>query len=806
MHELIRTRYGLPLLHDCRRLERITKKFRKAQLDLEFLQYCALNDTVPNFVKFKLYRSSLYNTQLYSDTTKRLLQMEIKVKEKLVDRNAKSCEHLCQLIQNSLSIVDTVIFKDLFNKNINDYVSMIKRVHWRKLRTQGISVPNFRRENKTLFNFSKYVLSSREEFLLSFGLDFCLPNYKPSYCKFFLPLELLFHNLRKLPFNTDLSGLQFELSNLAHNAYRSMTKEWTPFFKKSDYDLLRDLAARDDLIIIRPDKGKGTVIMDKTNYIEKMNCILSNETKFLRIGEPNFSTIFRVEDKINRFLKQLKENNTISEKSYHSLYSTGGSYGTLYGLPKTHKEGLPMRPILTSYETPNYKLAKYLVPLLEPLTRNEYQLSNSLKFREAILPQDSDLFMVSLDVESLFTNVPVEETIDIIINKIFTEPDSLFHNFNKPDFRKLLELAVLDTPFLFNGSAYKQVDGMAMGSPLGPTFANIFMCTFEEQLLENCPISFYPLFYRRYVDDTFALFRTQEAANSFKELANAKHPNIKFTIEHEQNHKLAFLDILVFREDDHFNTAIFRKLTFTGLGSNFYSSCFKNFKLNALSTLLHRAITLTSSWQAFNNEIEFLHKYFVNNCFPSELFFKYVNKLLADRFVPIIKSPSVPKLPFYSVIPFTRGNEFQSKLHRILSKHFGAVSFKLIPINPLKIGSLFQIKDRLSYLMTSGVVYKYTCPRCKRGTYIGSTRRLLKVRVDAHKGVSYRTGSPLTNPEFSCIRDHAKSCKCSVEYKNFEIVSKTSNELSLAIMESLTIKRVVPSLNTQTTSTPLFLS
>ena len=482
------------------------------------------------------------------------------------------------------------------------------------------------------------------------------------------------------------------------------------------------------------------------------------------------------------------------------------SYGTLYGLPKIHKEGLPMRPILTSYETPNYKLAKYLVPLLEPLTKNEYYLSNSLKFKEAILPEDSDLFMASLDVESLFTNVPVAETIEIIINKIFTEPDTLFHNFNKTDFKKILELAVLDTPFLFNGIAYKQVDGMAMGSPLGPTFANIFMCAFEEQLLDNCPLSFYPLFYRRYVDDTFALFRTQDAANSFKELANVKHPNIKFTIEHEQDNKLAFLDILVFREHDHFNTSIFRKHTFTGLGSNFYSSCFNNFKLNSLSTLLHRATMLTSNWPAFNNEIEFLHRYFTNNCFPSNLFFKQVNKILANMFIPTIRSPSVPKLPLYAVIPFIRSSEFQVKLGQILSKHFGAVSFKLIPVNPLKIGSLFRTKDRLNDLMTSGVVYKYTCPCCKRGTYIGSTRRLLKVRIDAHKGVSYRTGSALTNPEFSCIRDHAKLCKCPIQYRHFEIVSKHSSELPLAIMESLTIKRVVPSLNTQTTSIPLFLS
>ena len=382
----------------------------------------------------------------------------------------------------------------------------------------------------------------------------------------------------------------------------------------------------------------------------------------------------------------MKDSSTISDNTYHSLYSTGGSYGTLYGLPKIHKEGLPMRPILTSYETPNYKLAKYLVPLLEPLTKNDYHLLNSLHFKEAILPQDSDLIMISLDVVSLFTNVPVEETIEIIINKIFTEPNATFHNFSKADFRKLLELDVLDTPFIFNSFAFKQIDGMAMGSPLGPTFANIFMSAFEEKLLDSCPLSFYPLFYRRYVDDTFALFRNADAASAFLEFANDKHQNIKFTIEHEQNNKLPFLDIFISRENDHFNTSVFRKSTFNGLGSNFYSSCSKKFKLNSLSTLLHRAITLTSSWKAFHDEIEFLHKYFRNNCFPSNIFFSYVNRTLANIFMPVIKSPTVPKLPLYSVIPYVKDNQFRIKLHQLITKYFGAVDLRIIPINPLKIG------------------------------------------------------------------------------------------------------------------------
>ena len=244
----------------------------------------------------------------------------------------------------------------------------------------------------------------------------------------------------------------------------------------------------------------------------------------------------------------------------------------------------------------------------------------------------------------------------------------------------------------------------------------------------------------------------------------------------------------------------------TGQGSNFYSSCSKKFKLNALSTLLHRAITLTSTWKAFHTEIEFLHTYFRNNYFPSNIFFKYVERTLVNIFKPANKSPTVSKLPLYSVIPYINDKQFKIKLRQLISNHFGAVDLRLIPINPFKIGSFFKIKESLNYLMTSCVVYKYSCPRCKQGTYIGSTHRLLKVRIDSHKGVSYRTGSALANPEFSNIREHSKKCKSSIRYNNFEILGRAPNESSLAVLESLKIKQAVPSLNTQTTSTPLFLA
>ena len=107
--------------------------------------------------------------------------------------------------------------------------------------------------------------------------------------------------------------------------------------------------------------------------------------------------------------------------------------------------------------------------------------------------------------ESLFTNIPLEETINMCVDKLF-ENNTKVNNLTKESFRSLLELATLESLFIFNGKYYKQKDGVAMGSPFGPTLANVFLCHFEEQWMSDCPIDYKPISYRRYVDDTFLLF------------------------------------------------------------------------------------------------------------------------------------------------------------------------------------------------------------------------------------------------------------------------------------------------------------
>jgi hypothetical protein len=115
--------------------------------------------------------------------------------------------------------------------------------------------------------------------------------------------------------------------------------------------------------------------------------------------------------------------------------------------------------------------------------------------------------MASFDVKSLFTNIPLDETISIIVNKYFYNT-SRFHGFTVDQFTRLLNLSVKNCHFQFDGVLYKQVDGVAMGSPLGPLFANIFLSFHEKYWLADCPSNFEPLFYRRYVDDCFLIFQS----------------------------------------------------------------------------------------------------------------------------------------------------------------------------------------------------------------------------------------------------------------------------------------------------------
>ena len=195
---------------------------------------------------------------------------------------------------------------------------------------------------------------------------------------------------------------------------------------------------------------------------------------------------------------------------------------------------------MSALNTGTYKWPKLFVPLLRDPTSNEFTLKDSFEFPKIYCEQDATLFMASLDVDSLFTNVPLEETINICINMLF-ESNSSIHGLNKKQVTKMLSLTTKESIILFDMAFYTHVDSVVLGSPLGPSLANAFLYYHETKWLNDCPAKFKPVFYKRYVDDIFVLFRSPEHVKPFVDYMNSKHKNINFSFESEKDGQMPFL-------------------------------------------------------------------------------------------------------------------------------------------------------------------------------------------------------------------------------------------------------------------------
>ena len=198
--------------------------------------------------------------------------------------------------------------------------------------------------------------------------------------------------------------------------------------------------------------------------------------------------------------------------------------------------------------------------------------------------------MASFDIQSLFTNIPLDETINICVDLVFHKKKKV-KGMLKRHFKQLLTLSVKSSCFLFNDVYYKQVDGVAMGSPLGPTLANLFLVYYERKWLEKCPLQFRPKYYRRYVDDIFLMFESRDHVKKFLKYMNSRHPNIQFSCEEEYN-KISFLDISVTRLNNKLTTSLYRKKTFSGVYLNFNSFLPIDYKKGLIHNLLFRAYNM----------------------------------------------------------------------------------------------------------------------------------------------------------------------------------------------------------------------
>ena len=191
------------------------------------------------------------------------------------------------------------------------------------------------------------------------------------------------------------------------------------------------------------------------------------------------------------------------------------------------------------------------------------------------------------------------------------------HNLNISKEYLVDLLNVLSTKgqlFQFNGALYEQTDGVAMGSPLGPLVATVFMSSLEEKLELEGKL---PDYYRRYVDDTLTIMPNITTATDFLNTLNHAHPSVSFTIEIERDCMLPFLGTQLLNHAPQIETKVYFKLTNTGLLFHYQSHVGNRYKRSLLTTILDRAHRLSSSWLYFSEEWKRFKSLFSRSGLPS---------------------------------------------------------------------------------------------------------------------------------------------------------------------------------------------
>ncbi|VDP00050.1 unnamed protein product [Schistosoma curassoni] len=242
------------------------------------------------------------------------------------------------------------------------------------------------------------------------------------------------------------------------NQYVNKTPTISRLLTKEHKSQLSDLRRNQDLVLCRPDKGAGIVLMDCLDYVTKISSILSDPVKF-SIETVQKDTTEKTEQMLIKILKKIEDEAIIN--------------CDFYGLPNVRKNNVPLRPILDMNNSPYHLIAKWLVDILQPVKNHikKYNSLDSFDFVDSIRNINvTGKKMLSLDVTSLFTNVPLTETICFLCDYI--ENNNLDMRIPKQYLKELLLRCTLNVQFRFNDAFYRQMDGVAMGSPLGPRLAD----------------------------------------------------------------------------------------------------------------------------------------------------------------------------------------------------------------------------------------------------------------------------------------------------------------------------------------------
>lgn len=583
-------------------------------------------------------------------------------------------------------------------------------------------------------NLSMFVLSGAHISALSKGLTFCptsggfnefqllkdLDNFART-----MRLREYFHN-RENPSDAKLSMpsykhwtppaqrdkcLDLYISAVQREileAYKTRVR-YRQNMTKEEKTALEELSNNHDIVIKPADKGGAIVVLNKSDYIMEAIRQLSDTTFYKPLAtDPtdNFRSILI--DQLTKLLKQKK----LDEKTVRSLIPLSPVAGRFYLLPKIHKQGNPGRPIISGVNTTTENLSRYVDSLINeiPGTFPSF-VKDTNSFLQDILhltiPHNS--ILVTLDVTSLYTNIPHADGISAVLKAY--EDCRVEKPVDKETLGSLLKLILELNNFEFNDSHYVQVSGTSMGTRIGPNYANIFMGILENNFLSSTDMQ--PFFYKRFIDDIFLIWTYGEQnLLKFIDAFNHFHPSIKLSHSYSPL-SVNFLDVTVSLCEGKLLTKLYRKPTDKNPLLHFKSSHVRHCKTAIPYSQAHRFKRLCSNREDFIANCEQLKTSLTKRQYPSALIDDAIGRADKLNRAEILRGNRLPEKQNSTNLVLTHSAS-APKVHSILKRHYNilAQSEHLKSIFPEPPRVVYRRSKNLRDLLTSSKVNKPEITGC----------------------------------------------------------------------------------------------
>lgn len=773
----------------------INRSTTKLKTSVKFLLQCRKSGIMPKFINnstknilniFKENGKIAPKIQQKVEKNIHILQTKIlniliQHKHDVLKENKTKLTNIKRTIHKLLKEEDAALLfnsEDKINQCLETRITTTQINKITKLKEKQREVLNINNTNNWFVNKTETNIPIEAQWLLSLGPKFALPITRNDFPLFkcIADGEMCIQTIKDRE-EQDVARTKFTTLIERHLNTMNINGRDKAILKTVE-QTRKFLIQNKNIIITNSDKGNVTVAMEKTDYDNKMNTMLRDKSTYKILKRDPTS---KYQQKNNEIVEKLHKDEVITLKEKYNLINRSALAPRIYGLPKIHKDDMPLRPICSSINSPSYSLCKYVVNILNNLTKeSRYNVKDAIGFKERVNNTYicDDEIMISLDVISLFPSIPVDFAIKIIESK--WEIIQNFTNMTKRSFLDIIKFCIIDNRyFTYAGKMYAQQKGMPMGSPASPVIADIIM----EELLDKSiqKLTNKPRCVTKYVDDLFAIVQ-QSAINEIMDVFNSYHCDIKFTIELEKDNRLPYLDTVIVKYNNIIKLDWYQKPMASGRLINFFSNHPKQIIINTASNFIRRVLNISDNVFHKDNKRRIsaiLHK----NNFPSPVILNLIN----NQSKHTVPEKNTKELIFKSM-PYIPSFSERFKNSNILDKEKYCLALKTN--NTLK--SLFtNTKSKVNMEDKSNIIYQITCSGNEQTTcnkiYVGTTKSKLKTRISGHK-TDQKTRTN-TSQQRTALATHCTQHSHTPDFDNVKILQQENNYTKRFLLEMLHITK-----------------